>query len=249
MSTQVNLQGTPTELAAVLAAIWGAKLGGTGDAKPAAAAAEGTGWLLAIAVDGAAQGRIAAWFDEKAARAAAKAALKLEADPKDDALSKFLGEVVAKSADALVKKMDRPGITLGTPVASQAGAPDGATSFDVQADGKVCRVAVQIEIAAAAASATAPSSSRRLEAVLDVDLPLIVRFGRATMPLRALSVLGPGSVIDMGRSPDEPVELLVGDRLIARGEVVVVAGNYGVRITELTTGSQPVINELEARTS
>jgi flagellar motor switch protein FliN/FliY len=69
--------------------------------------------------------------------------------------------------------------------------------------------------------------------VLDVELPLVVRFGRTILPLRALADLGPGSVVDMGRSPDDPVELLVGDRLIAKGEVVVVGGNYGVRITEL----------------
>ena len=85
----------------------------------------------------------------------------------------------------------------------------------------------------------------RLDAVLDVDLPLVVRFGRAIMPLRSLADLGPGSVIDMGRSPDEPVELLVGDRLIARGEVVIVGGNYGVRITELAA-TRPQIG-LEAR--
>ena len=87
----------------------------------------------------------------------------------------------------------------------------------------------------------------RFEAVLDVDLPLIVRFGRAVMPLRALADLGPGSVIDMGRSPDDPVELLVGQRLIARGEVVIVGGHYGVRITELT-GAR-IAGELEARAS
>ena len=103
-----------------------------------------------------------------------------------------------------------------------------------------------------AAPSTAPAAttvppSPRLDAVMDVDLPLIVRFGRAVMPLRALADLGPGSVIDMGRSPDEPVELLVGERLVARGEVVIVGGNYGVRITELT-GNQAAV-ELEARTS
>jgi flagellar motor switch protein FliN/FliY len=107
-----------------------------------------------------------------------------------------------------------------------------------------------------AASPTAPAplsavipqlpADTRLDAVLDVELPLVVRFGRAVMPLRALADLGPGSVIDMGRSPDEPVELLVGERIIARGEVVIVSGNYGVRITELTG---QVAAELEARTS
>ncbi|HVT46357.1 MAG TPA: FliM/FliN family flagellar motor switch protein [Vicinamibacterales bacterium] len=95
-------------------------------------------------------------------------------------------------------------------------------------------------------SAAAPPDAR-LEAVLDVDLPLVVRFGRAVMPLRALADLGPGSVIDMGRSPDEPVELLVGERVIARGEVVIVSGNYGVRITALTGGESGP--ELEAKTS
>ena len=95
--------------------------------------------------------------------------------------------------------------------------------------------------------ASAPGAGR-LDAVLDVDLPLVVRFGRAIMPLRALADLGPGSVIDMGRSPDEPVELLVGERLVARGEVVIVGGNYGVRITELM-GGQNSAAELEARTS
>lgn len=95
------------------------------------------------------------------------------------------------------------------------------------------------------AQSAAAQNDPRLDAVLDVDLPLVVRFGRAIMPLRALADLGPGSVIDMGRSPDEPVELLVGDRLIARGEVVIVGGNYGVRITELAA-TRPHIG-LEAR--
>jgi flagellar motor switch protein FliN/FliY len=114
-----------------------------------------------------------------------------------------------------------------------AGQPDDAPVAP--------RVATGAEIAAA----TPPDA--RLEAVFDVDLPLVVRFGRAVMPLRALADLGPGSVIDMGRSPDEPVELLVGERVIARGEVVIVSGNYGVRITELTGGQSGP--ELEAKTS
>ena len=100
--------------------------------------------------------------------------------------------------------------------------------------------------AAPGAAATNDRADPRLDAVLDVDLPLVVRFGRAIMPLRSLADLGPGSVIDMGRSPDEPVDLLVGDRLIARGEVVIVGGNYGVRITELAATRSQAIG-LEAR--
>jgi flagellar motor switch protein FliN/FliY len=53
------------------------------------------------------------------------------------------------------------------------------------------------------------------------------------MPLRLIAALGPGSVIDLGRSPDDPVDVLVSNQLVARGEVVIVGGNYGVRITDV----------------
>jgi len=58
--------------------------------------------------------------------------------------------------------------------------------------------------------------------------------------LRALTRLSPGSVIDLGRSPDDPVELLVSDRVIAHGEVVIVGGNYGVRILDVVSQSERV---------
>ena len=80
----------------------------------------------------------------------------------------------------------------------------------------------------------------KLEMVLDIDLPLIVRFGQTVMTMKALSGLGPGSIVDMGRSPDEPVEMLVSDRVIARGEVVIVGGNYGIRITDLVSPADRV---------
>ena len=84
------------------------------------------------------------------------------------------------------------------------------------------------------------SADARLEAVLDVDLPLVVRFGATTLPIRTLSSLGAGSVVDLDRAPDDPVDLLVGDRVIARGQVVVIDGQYGVRITELLNQTRPV---------
>jgi len=246
-TTPATVERTAAVLASELALVWGEKLGGKSELKPSSRSAD-AGWLVVVPIDGGPQGQIAAWFDLKASGAAAKAALKSEADPKDDAVSTWLCEIVAKSVETFLAKTGQSSAKAGAASASQAPAPDGASAFDVAVAGKSCKLAAHLDLAAVNAPASAPSNSRRLEAVLDVDLPLVVRFGRATMPLRALAVLGPGSVIDMGRSPDEPVELLVGDRLIARGEVVVVGGNYGVRITDMT-GSQPVPNELEARTS
>ena len=75
----------------------------------------------------------------------------------------------------------------------------------------------------------------RIGVILGIDLPVVVRFGRTELPIRSLSKLGPGSVIELGRSPDDPVDVLVGDRVVARGEVVIVGGNYGVRILEVIT--------------
>jgi flagellar motor switch protein FliN/FliY len=76
-----------------------------------------------------------------------------------------------------------------------------------------------------------------LDLILDIDLPLTVRFGETDMTLLALTRLGPGSVIDLGRSPEDPVDILVNGRLVARGEVVVVSGNYGVRIVEVISAA------------
>ena len=82
------------------------------------------------------------------------------------------------------------------------------------------------------------SPESRIDVILDIDLPVVVRFGHTELPLRALTRLGPGSVIDLGRSPDDPVELMVSDRVIARGEVIVVGGNYGIRILDVVSTSE-----------
>jgi flagellar motor switch protein FliN/FliY len=88
--------------------------------------------------------------------------------------------------------------------------------------------------------ASPPPVDERIEVLLDIDLPLVVRFGHTELPLRHLMKLGPGSVIDLGRSPDEPVELLVSNRVVARGEVVVVSGSYGVRILDVVSQRERV---------
>lgn len=77
---------------------------------------------------------------------------------------------------------------------------------------------------------------KQLDVILDIDLPMVVRFGHTEMTVEALTRIGEGSVIDLGRSPHEPVDLLVSGRLVARGEVVVVSGHYGVRVLELVSG-------------
>jgi flagellar motor switch protein FliN/FliY len=94
------------------------------------------------------------------------------------------------------------------------------------------------EGAGAGATASAGSMESRIEVILDIDLPVIVRFGKTQLPLRALTRLGPGSVIDLGRSPDDPVEVMVSNRVVARGEVVIVGGNYGIRIIDVVSPTE-----------
>jgi flagellar motor switch protein FliN len=81
-------------------------------------------------------------------------------------------------------------------------------------------------------------AARNLERLLDVELEVIVRFGTTTMPLRDVVRLGTGMMIELNRAVDEPVELLVNNRPLARGEVVVIDGYYGVRITEIGAPSE-----------
>jgi flagellar motor switch protein FliN/FliY len=90
------------------------------------------------------------------------------------------------------------------------------------------------------APAVQPPAFDNLDVILDVELPLTVRFGKTEMTLQALTQVGPGSVIDLDRSPDEPVEVMINEKVIARGEVVVVSGNYGVRVTEVTSAVERI---------
>lgn len=72
-----------------------------------------------------------------------------------------------------------------------------------------------------------------LDMVLDIGLTATARLGRIEMPIQQILSLGPGSIIEVGHLVDEPVELLVNGKLIARGDVVVIDEKFGLRITEI----------------
>ena len=72
-----------------------------------------------------------------------------------------------------------------------------------------------------------------MDRLLDVEMNVTVRFGKAEVPLREVVRFGVGSMIELNRTVDEPVELLVNNYPFAKGEVVVVDGYYGVRVTEI----------------
>jgi len=69
--------------------------------------------------------------------------------------------------------------------------------------------------------------------LLDVEMPVSVSFGRAHIPLKEVLKLTSGSIVELNRTVTEPVEIIVNNCVIAKGEVVVVEGNYGVRIHQV----------------
>jgi len=83
------------------------------------------------------------------------------------------------------------------------------------------------------ADAPAAKLSPGLELLLDVELEASLRFGSREMPLGEILDLGPGDVVQLDRHVADPVDLIVGDRIVARGEVVLVNGNFGLRVTEV----------------
>ncbi|WP_260704891.1 FliM/FliN family flagellar motor switch protein [Edaphobacter flagellatus] len=79
----------------------------------------------------------------------------------------------------------------------------------------------------------AGSTDTKISRLNDIDLDATLRFGSCEMTLEEVLALGPGAVIELDRHVNEPVDLVVGDRIVARGEVVVASGNFALRVTEV----------------
>jgi len=79
------------------------------------------------------------------------------------------------------------------------------------------------------------STSGNAGMFMDVELAVTLRFGGRRMPLREVLELNNGSVVELDRQVQDPADLLLDGRVIARGEVVVVDGNYGLRVLEVVS--------------
>jgi flagellar motor switch protein FliN/FliY len=79
-----------------------------------------------------------------------------------------------------------------------------------------------------------------IDLILDVALPVSVELGRARMQIQDILKLAPGSIIELDKSAGDPVEILINDRPIAKGEVVVIDENFGVRLTSIVTATERI---------
>lgn len=94
----------------------------------------------------------------------------------------------------------------------------------------------QVDLARPQAAAAAPAIARGgLDMLHDVEMEVSAELGRTRMSVRELLSLNPGAIVELDRAAGSPADLLVNGRLIARGEVVVVDENFGIRITEIVT--------------
>lgn len=230
-----------------------AAVGGTTLTEGRGPAAIGQGWAVPIVAGGVAEGTLTLWIDDAGVRGVGRAMMGLDEEPEPAVASDMLRELWNQAASATTLADGYSGLTLSAGTPTPAPVPSGEPLVVLQ-DGPTVLATLHgtgtVKAAARAeARGSAPSDARaaagrdaaeselpeNLARLLDIDLPLVARFARTEMSLRALTQLGPGSLVDMGRSPDAPVQLLVGGHVVAEGEVVVVGGNYGVRIIHLVS--------------
>jgi flagellar motor switch protein FliN/FliY len=205
---------------------------------------------VTLRADHGGRGDLVVEFDRSAIDVLTKRIIGMEVEPPGDVVVDTLKEICAQAAGSMVLEPPLVGTKLAVLSVARAGAAGAAQApvlAQIAADGIVTLplrlwgdIALDDPVHPSQASSSPPPGNPKLDVILDIDLPLTVRFGRREMPLHIITALGPGSVIDLGRSPDDPVDVLVSNQLVARGEVVMVGGNYGVRITDVMSPADRV---------
>lgn len=84
------------------------------------------------------------------------------------------------------------------------------------------------------------TTPRGMEFLLDIPIELAVQLGRSKMLIKELLQLGQGSVVELEKLAGEPMEILANNKLIARGEVVVVNEKFGVRLTDIISTTERI---------
>ena len=253
MTERILLKALVEELAAVAAAMVGVEPHIQPEVSDNAPV-----WSLPFSIKGSLEGRVVLAVPVSDAARLTGLMLGFDEPPDDDVIADSFREIAQQVASAATVKLGPElTITVSEPVASGPPAPvdaewavitlgDLLTHVGTWATLTPAQTSPSATVGATPSPAAPPSSIRshsagsgpvpgNLELILDIELPLWVRFGETAMSMHALSKLGPGATIDLDRAPEDPVDVMVNNTVIARGEVVIVAGNYGVRVTEVVS--------------
>ena len=188
-------------------------------------------------------------------KSALHAAGVTEATPAD-MRSTYL-EIVAQAtsglAQAIAGRIGKPVSSLPAEEVASAGAANNVTPVEISLRGMPLgklyvgwSATLEAALASPGAGPTAAErsntdrtkqaaveKSKTFGLLMEVELPVSISFGRAQLPLRDVLKLNSGSIVELNRTINDPVEIIVNNCVIARGEVVVVEGNYGVRIQQV----------------
>lgn len=118
--------------------------------------------------------------------------------------------------------------------------PELGESLASGPSGKVAQSPGASKPCAPVISAAASKSNRNIDLLLDVELQVALRFGKREMPLGNILELSAGAVVELDQKILEPVELLVGGKVVAQGEVVVMDGHYALRVTEVLNTTERI---------
>ncbi|HEX3353261.1 MAG TPA: flagellar motor switch protein FliN [Terriglobales bacterium] len=172
------------------------------------------------------------------------AAAELKPDHRD-ALEELLRQAAGQTATALSSRRGETQLRIESSLAPTWSA--GARGWIVSAAGTPCRLLMEWQLSSALVAALRPVQEKKsseeaapdskLDLLMDVELDVTLRFGKRNMRLREVMELDAGSVVELDRQIQEPADLLLDGRLIARGEVVVVDGNYGLRVLEIVAAT------------
>ena len=170
---------------------------------------------------------------------------------------KIVNQSLSGVASAITTRVRKEvACTEGSQQPPPASARAAAFSFEMTLDGQVVPLLAVFSVALAGVSDSSPAeqasakpgteerpradvalakaaAASPVDLLLDVELPVSVSFGRAQLMLKDVIKLTTGSIVELNRTLSEPVEVIVNNCVIARGEVVVVEGNYGIRIKQV----------------
>jgi len=236
-----------TRLAGELTRVVGALLATTANGRTGTPSREDGFGVTVTGAEGRGQLRI--YFGRAGAEAFVKATSGSPLEPTETQILEGLKELCQQA----LLTIDAKGALLRVVSVEKAPAlpdPSHGIALDIVSRGheRALRVMLVGDLTIPTSAGSHQPESRTLDVIMDIDLPLVVRFGRTELPLKTLASLGPGSVIDLGRAPDDPVDVLISNRVVARGEVVIVAGNYGVRVHDVVSPAERA-RSLEAELS
>ncbi len=155
-------------------------------------------------------------------------------EEEEDEMARAMAEAMAEAGQPIEKEM--PGEAPADPGEGEQAAVDEALAAAAEPE-----PVAESEAAAEPAplSPLAPQQPGEplgnLDFILDVPLQITVNLGETRMLIKELLQLGQGSVVELEKMAGEPMDVLIGDKLVARGEVVVVNEKFGVRLTDIVS--------------